>query len=1282
MKQLLRRILKFLAYTGAGSVIVLAIAVGLFRLLLPKLPEYQEDIKRWADQAIGMQVEFSAMNARWRLSGPELNFYDAALTLAGSDEPLIEASEISVGVGLIRLLLDRKLVVDRIVVQGTTLDLQHSLDGDLLIQGMTIEDLAALVPVRTEKAGDMEFIGQDITIRYQREAGQAQSFRIGLVEISRDEDELRIEASLDLPDDFGNRLDISASQRIGDGQGKTIWQVFVDGRSLELPSWSRLGLLDMATIASGRADISLWMELTNAGLDKATANLAIDDLSVDGTHQGIPFDVEGRIEYSRDDDGWLLAAENFRMRTVDNEWPASSIQIQVSPGEDENTVAAIVANASYVRFDDLRYLLPWLPEETRALYERFSPTGELRELRADIVGLGSEQYRFNVSVQLTDAGMTGSDKLPGIRGFTGSLRANRTGGRLEFDSSNLRIDVPQYVSETLVFDDVMGTVIWRRSSDGIIILSDSVRLRNADFDSQSSLQVRIPADGSAPVVDFESRWSINDIASVKRFLPGEIMSPALYRWLNDALVSGVVTKGTTVLTGPLDKFPFDNGEGRFRVDAHLENAILKYHKSWPAAELRSLDLVVDGTHLLSDRNIAINAGNKIANARIEILDLRDPVLTIDAFATGTLASIRDFSRRSPIAAVFGGQLDNVQVSGDASFHLSLRYPMRDRDDYEFTTRIQSSGGSISVAGFPAAVTNLNGIVTITRDSISSESLFGQFLGQQVDIEVTNAGEDMPSNSVVVSVTGTVTAAGLSEELGVPLGDMVSGSSEYRANLLFPRAGLTEPAPLQIAISSNLVGIGIDLPAPLTKASEEVRPLAALIEFVAAGHIASHGSLGDDLKWSMDFRADSAGWDFDRGALSVGGGYPDLPETRGMHILGQTDEIRLHEWLSIAGTEGDAGSVRIGDRIRSIDLAIDNLYLFGQHLQDHRVIVDRGADEWLVQVEGAQVDGSVTIPYNLPGDRPIVLDMNVLTLPGSDEPGGVADHLDPRTLAAISIKASEFALGNRHLGAVEAEFKRTADGLRATGLTVTDESFSIVADAGWVVDSQTEAGQSSYLTGKLKSRNVMETMRRLDYTPGIDSDDMEMDIEVSWPGGPREDFLDDLEGEVVVRFGAGQLIEVEPGAGRIFGLMSVVALPRRLALDFSDVLEKGFGFDAILGTFHIENGNAYTCNLSLDSPAADIGIAGRVGLATRDYEQTAIVSANVGNTLPLVGVVVAGPQVAAALLIFSQIFKKPLQEMGQIYYGIEGSFDDPEVEVTNEARFAASLELAGCSATQE
>ncbi|MCB1843928.1 MAG: hypothetical protein KDI09_13275, partial [Halioglobus sp.] len=146
---------------------------------------------------------------------------------------------------------------------------------------------------------------------------------------------------------------------------------------------------------------------------------------------------------------------------------------------------------------------------------------------------------------------------------------------------------------------------------------------------------------------------------------------------------------------------------------------------------------------------------------------------------------------------------------------------------------------------------------------------------------------------------------------------------------------------------------------------------------------------------------------------------------------------------------------------------------------------------------------------------------------------------------------------------------------------------------------------------------------------------------------------------------------------MFGLLSVVALPRRLALDFRDVLDKGFLFDEITGTFRLDAGDAFTCDLSLKGPAADIGIVGSAGLFGNDYAQAAIVSANVGNTLPVVGAVVAGPQVAAALLIFSRIFRKPLQEMGQAYYAIDGTWDEPQVESTNAARFADASRLANC-----
>jgi uncharacterized protein YhdP len=409
---------------------------------------------------------------------------------------------------------------------------------------------------------------------------------------------------------------------------------------------------------------------------------------------------------------------------------------------------------------------------------------------------------------------------------------------------------------------------------------------------------------------------------------------------------------------------------------------------------------------------------------------------------------------------------------------------------------------------------------------------------------------------------------------------------------------------------------------------------------------------------------------------VGGAEPTEPETRGIHIVGETPEIRLKEWLQSA-PEGSEG-LGTGDRIRSIDLTVDNLFAVGQHFSRHRVRVDRGAQEWLVELDGEQAAGTLVVPYDFSGDEPLIVDMVKLIMPGGDDDEyRVADQIDPRSLPPLSIKADEFALGPRRFGRLEAEFARTEAGLESTSITTSDDSFELSGSGRWIVENANGADQRSYLSGKLLSSNIEQTTERLNYQPGMVGEDMEIDIDVTWPGGAREDLLEVLEGNIGIRLGAGQLDDVEPGAGRVFGLMSIVALPRRLSLDFRDVFSKGFGFDEITGHFRVVRGESFTCDLTLKGPAADIGIVGKAGLESRDYQQSAIVSASVGDTLPIVGAVVAGPQVAAALLIFSQIFKKPLQEMGQIYYRIDGSWDEPAIESADAEQFARTYESAGC-----
>ena len=167
-------------------------------------------------------------------------------------------------------------------------------------------------------------------------------------------------------------------------------------------------------------------------------------------------------------------------------------------------------------------------------------------------------------------------------------------------------------------------------------------------------------------------------------------------------------------------------------------------------------------------------------------------------------------------------------------------------------------------------------------------------------------------------------------------------------------------------------------------------------------------------------------------------------------------------------------------------------------------------------------------------------------------------------------------------------------------------------------------------------------------------------DLSWPGAPEVSAIGRLSGRIEISAKNGNLTAVEPGAGRVFGLMSLAHLGRRLALDFDDLTGKGLAFDTLSGTFRLTNGVAYTDNLTLRGSAAEIGLAGQTNLRERSYDQTAVVTGQLGASLGVAGALAGGPAVGAALLLFSQIFKEPLKGVTRGYYRITGSWDDPQI----------------------
>jgi len=1278
MKAYFRRLMKFVAYVAACIVIVLAIAVGLFRLLLPRVPEYQDEIKGWASAAIGMQVEFSGMDARWGLSGPELQFYNAELKRLDSGARIIAAEEVGMGVGLMRLLFEQALVVDRLVIRKTSVEVLQSDDGSFTVQGFSTAELLGSFSKKSASPVSIEVIGEDIELRLMQPGG-VRPYLFAVPRFSVSVDDYRIAAHVDirLPDELGREISASATQVLVAPVEERSWDILVDAESINLQEWSRL-LRGSRQFESGVGDIELALAVSNGRVRTAAAEVdLINIVVVDGDF----FDLRGRIEVDLSDDNWLLAANEFSIATIDHEWPESTWRVEAGVDRD-GKVVMLDTTASYLALDDFSLVASWFGDEQKAALDKYAPSGVVRNLIATVSEVDSDLPRFNVSAQLDRVGIAATDSAPGVRGFSGSLRANRSGGRLQINSDDLAVHSPQYLSDVIDIDLAYGTVIWRNSTNRTTILSDSIAITSEFFDSQSNVELLLHKDGSSAEIDLASTWSISDIAEAKRYIPQTGLKPKLYNWFQMALVEGSIPRGTTTLNGPMDKFPFDGGEGRLLIEASVRNLIFRYHPLWPAAEQSDMEVVLDNAHLYTTQNRSYSAGIPVVDAKVDIPDLRDPVLSIQSFSTGSLEAIRDFSAQSPIAKVFGGQLDRVAVSGDASFTLDLTVPLKqDRvQEFEFTSKIRSNNGTLAVEGFDPPITDLIGEVTIGREHISSEGLGGRFLGEEVSISLQRS--DDQQFSVIASAEGRLTADGIVNGLGVPMDGLVSGDTLYQTRIFFPNGKAEVPPPLTIKIDTDFEGMAFLLPEPLGKTAESALQVSGDIRFLPdGGGIQSAGFAENRIAWELAFehRMDGdgvgQGWDFDRGMVALGGHVMEAAETRGLHIRGSTGVVRLQDWLSLSRSgESKTGAA---ERIRSIDLIVEDLYVVGQHLKAHRLKVDRSAQDWLVQFDGEDVVGSVFVPYNFGGDRAMVFDMTRLRLPGDESDAKSESIFDPRTLPPVQLTAAEFAFGDRYLGAVEMTLDKTQDGLVASKISAADESFGIVGTGGWIADDNDPMGSHSFVTATLTSTDVAQTMRRLNYTPGIDSDTMSMIFDLNWSGSPRADFFGVLNGEVQVRFGDGQLEEVEPGAGRVFGLMSIVALPRRLSLDFRDVFKKGFGFDKIAGTFRIEDGVTYTCDLSLEGPAADIGIVGSADIANRTYDQTAIVSANVGNTLPIVGAVVAGPQVAAALLIFSQIFKKPLQEVGQVYYTVDGSWDEPTVESTDSSAFVASGEEAGC-----
>ena len=203
--------------------------------------------------------------------------------------------------------------------------------------------------------------------------------------------------------------------------------------------------------------------------------------------------------------------------------------------------------------------------------------------------------------------------------------------------------------------------------------------------------------------------------------------------------------------------------------------------------------------------------------------------------------------------------------------------------------------------------------------------------------------------------------------------------------------------------------------------------------------------------------------------------------------------------------------------------------------------------------------------------------------------------------------------------------------------------------------------STTVDAQLKSQNTKALMEEFGFQGILSSKNLTIDLDLFWPYIPSSDAVFDANGTVKVNIEDGQITAIDPIAGKVLGLLSIAELPKRLALDFSDIFKKGLSFNQLSGEFQFKQGRAYTCNLVMEGTSIDIVLVGVTDMVGETYNQLAIVRPLLSDALPMGGALFGGPGVAAAVYLFTKLLRKPLRDIGVSYYSIGGTWDNPTIE---------------------
>lgn len=1279
--------------TVAILLVLFAVFISAFRLFLPYLHHYKLPLQNYLNDISQANIALGTLSMTWQRSGPILIIGDVQVLETESASVFIKQLEMQIDFWA--TISEQNLISKNLIISGATVNLSEKLWLGKKDKGSSsktkidneVDDIEIITDLFLNRIKRFSIRESQITVRNK---AITRSIKLNQLRWLNNGVRHQAEGSVVLNGLSSNNLRLKLDL-VGEKGSALTGKMYLQANQIDITPW----LDDVLVLDNDKTktdiNFSAWLHINSSDINR---------LQIDFADSSMHWQFEDKKQKLTLDQGQLLLVKGKTDQSLKLYSTPLSLQFNDSQPQQFTVMLAKQANDFSLHLSEidvamLAQLTPLIvvKQQTRNLLSEMTLTGKIEDLF-----IRNQNNALQVVTNFSAFNNSYSHGIPGLENVSGNLSFSNNYLSVDFNAEQGQLDFDKLFVQAFPYQQLSGQLNAVFDNKGWTLKVEELDFLSTEINLSAQVNVDAPIDGEVNLA-LLANISNGNAGLVGRYLPLPIMSENLVNYLNTAVVSGRIEDAQVLINGPISRFPFTDGSGIFVVDAELSQSEFKFVENWPAITDFVANLNFTNNSMLITGRGGELTGLDVTGVRAGIADLANgQILTVDAEIKPTqTVYIGDLMNQSPFKGSVGSVLEQLKISGEVSGEFHLNLPLNDNEQALASGIINFDKNQVALQTPRMNFSEVQGQFSFSNDKISTKNL--QLTWQGLPIALDISGMDKADYyDTDINLTALWQASTWLPFVPEKLRRYTQGELPWQGALSLHQhhqGGFSYSA----NFDTELKNTQLLLPAPYQHNDKQENALTVQINGDTEQSTVVL-NYGDKMHFSGLLEHQSTA--FTRANLMLGEGSMALPED-GFHITTKLAHADFSKWQPLISDILDSinqpsvnveqessmntvqeNSIPFLAKPKRIRGSIGQLSILGQELNNVSFNLLDKPQWWLLQLNAKETRSQIKI-YPDWLAQGLDIDAEFLTLPQGEEendkevtlaaisqqPDRIENDIIFANIPPLRFHCDRCSIGSLNLGTVDVGVKRVEKQMIAfTNFTAKRDKTTLNLTGNWLHNTQES---TTTLAGNLSIDDVETELKAAGYESIIKDSGAKIDVNLNWEGGLHDFMLSHLNGTVNGRLDDGYLADVSDSA-RIFSVLSLQSLVRKLTLDFRDIFSDGMFYSDIKGSYQLEQGLLITDNTKMNGTAGNLFMTGNTNLVTGELDYEMSYKPNLTSSLPVLAwIATLNPVTFLAGVAIDQVIKS--QVVSEFKFELTGTVENPDFQEVNRKSKNVSVDTS-------